>query len=115
MPSWISPSSTFGGGGSNKAAFLSAGPGFAAARYAFCAAASTAAAHHVNGALEEWGSRFADELARLRTNASLDLIAELTHQLWPLLGSVEPEAAARGDFELWQSVDAHSAPTNYRL
>ena len=62
---------------------------------------------------EEWASPFADELGRLGTNASLEFIAQLIHQLWPLLGAVEPEAAARGDFELWQPVDGLSAPADY--
>ena len=52
---------------------------------------------------EEWLSRFTSELLRLGLAASPDRIAELSGRLWPLLRAVEPEAAARGEFDLWQS------------
>jgi hypothetical protein len=52
---------------------------------------------------EEWVARFTGELIRLGSAASQERIAELSGRLWPLLRAVEPEAAARGEFDLWQS------------
>lgn len=54
---------------------------------------------------EEWVSRFAAEVFRLGCDALPERIEVLGRQLWPLLGAVEPESAARGEFDLWPSHD----------
>jgi hypothetical protein len=54
---------------------------------------------------EEWVSRFAKEIFRLGSDAPPERIEELGRQLWPLLDAVEPEAAARGEFDLWPPHD----------
>jgi hypothetical protein len=50
---------------------------------------------------EEWVSNFTREFLRLGSVASHERIVELAEQLWPMLSAVVPEAAARGEFELW--------------
>lgn len=54
---------------------------------------------------EEWVSRFTGEIVRLGCTASQERIAELSGRLWPLLRTVAPEAAARGEFDLWPPDD----------
>lgn len=49
----------------------------------------------------EWVDRFAMELGRLGTRAAPEQLMNLGRELWRALGQVEPEAVARGEFDLW--------------
>jgi len=57
---------------------------------------------------EEWVERFALELLRLGTKAEPKQLFSLARQLWLTLGRVEPNAAARGEFD-WR-VDSSGSP-----
>ena len=48
---------------------------------------------------QEWVDRFTLELLRLGTQAEPTQLSGLARQFWSTLGSVEPAAAARGDFD----------------
>ena len=52
---------------------------------------------------QEWVERFASELLRLGTQAEPGQLFGLARQFWLTLGSVEPRAAARGEFDWLRS------------
>ena len=49
---------------------------------------------------QEWSESFAKEIRELGVVATHGEMLNLARRLWPLLGSLQPNAAARGDFEL---------------
>ena len=49
-----------------------------------------------------WVDRFAIEIRRLGAVGSPEQIVALGHRLWETLGRLQPEQAARIEFDVWE-------------